>query len=63
MKHIRRADEIQHSPHIHEPLICIWNKITKSGQWSNHMEHSCVRKWYAVKRVYIHLYAQPVSHL
>ena len=22
-KHIRRADQTQHSPHIHEPLICI----------------------------------------
>ena len=25
-KDIRRADEIQHSPHIHEPLICIRKK-------------------------------------
>ena len=26
-KHIRRADQTQHSPHIHEPLICIRNKL------------------------------------
>ena len=55
-KHIRRTDRTQNSPHVRGPLICIRQK-NNPGQAMRDV-HA-----YGSNMYYIHLHAEPVSHL